>query len=307
MADHSVHSCSTCGRPVAWFSFWGNLSLGIYKLLVGFFGGSAALVADAMHSFTDVIGSVSVLLSLKIASRPADQRHQYGYGKVEFISSAFVYTMLLFCAAAIFYGGLAVILHGEMRPPHFVTILGAAISVLYNWIAYRLALCAGTKNNSPALLADAFENRADSISSVACIGGIGAAMFIHPICDPLAAMGVGLTIAWNALSQLKQATAGLMDRGLPQEATEQIEQVAGAQEGVLDVAFVKSRQTGHRYWVDLGIRISDTSSVRKADEIVGGVRAEVLRCVDQCHEVEVFIVPNVEQGGKRNGSYPQTT
>ena len=259
--------CIRCGNRVPWISFWGNLSIAVFKVAVGFFGGSSALVADGIHSFTDVIGTSAIISTRKISSWPSDENHPYGHGKAEFLGSSFIYTVLLFLSSAIFIGGLLVILEGHIRKPHIVTLLAAAVSVLYNVFMYLLGQCAGRKNNSPAILANSFENRADAISSAACIVGIATAIFVNPICDPIAAMVVGVIIFVNCLVQLNESLSGLMDRALPYEVVQRIRHVAMSQKGVAGVAFVKTRQTGSSYWVELGILVPGDLDVAGSDSV----------------------------------------
>lgn len=280
--------CRRCARIAPWFSFCGNLTLAIHKLVVGLLGRSAALVADAMHSFGDVVGSTSILMATRVSAHHPDQRFPYGKGKAEFVGAVFVYVVLLFFAGGIIISSIHSMLDSHLEPPHFITAVGALVSVLYNYLMYKFATCAGTRNNSPAILADAFENRADALASVAVIVGIFGALLIHPICDAIAALVVGLIIFWNCQEQLRLAARGLMDNGLPPERIELIRRAARAQEGVLDVHYVRTRQTGVRFWIDLGIRVPPGIPVERADTIVSRVRSAVRR-TPQCHYVEVYV------------------
>lgn len=302
MADHDLARCRRCARAVPWFSFWGNLSLAIYKLIVGGLGGSAALVADAFHSFADVVGSTGILVATKISAREPDDSYPYGRGKAEFIGAVFVYTVLTFFALGIIAGAVRAIVIGTDEAPHVVTLLGAVVSVLYNGLMYRFATCAGMRNNSPAILADAFENRADALSSAACVVGIAGAMLIDPICDALAALVVGGVILWNCQEQLREAARGLMDGALSPEEVTLIERVVLRHEDVADVAYVRTRQTGARFWIDIGIHVPSELGVREADALVGSIRDELLRRPNY-HHVEVFVVPDDEDAaGELDGA-----
>jgi cation diffusion facilitator family transporter len=283
-------SCLNCARIAPWYSFWGNLALAIHKLVVGLLGRSTALVADAIHSFGDVLGSTSVVISTRMAGKQPDKTFPFGRGKAEFVSAVFVYVMLLLLAGGIIFTSGRSILRGDISPPHLVTAASAVVSVLYNYLMYKFTTCVGRRNSSPAILADAFENRADAIASIAVIGGIVAARFIHPICDPIAALIVGVVIFWNCQEQLRKAAEGLMDRGLPEEEVAFIRACAAEQPGVLNVPFIRTRQTGVRYWIDLGIEVGAELSVDAADEIVGRVRNAVSN-TPQCHFVEVYVFP----------------
>jgi cation diffusion facilitator family transporter len=283
-------SCKRCAQTVPWLSLWGNLSLAIYKVIVGVLGRSQALIADALHSFADVIGSTGILVATKISARHPNENFNYGLGKAEFIGAAFVYTLLLFFAGGIAFSAIRSMLSETLEAPHFVTVLGAVVSVLYNYIMYTYATCVGKRNKSPAILADAFENRADAISSVACIGGILGALYIHPICDPIAALVVGIVIFWNCQEQLREAAHGLMDSGLHPQDNAEIRNIVLGHVGVFSIAYLKSRRTGARYWVDIGIEVADYLQVGQADEIANAVRNS-LRGHHDCHYVQVSVLP----------------
>ncbi len=290
--------CIRCGNRAPWISFGGNFVIAVYKMVVGFLGGSSVLIADGIHSFTDVIGTGAIISSRKISSLPSDGDYPYGYGKAEFLGSTFIYMVLLFLSSAIFIGGLLVIMEGNIRKPRFVTLLAAVASVLYNVIMYRLGQCAGHRNNSPAILANSFENRADAISSIACIVGIVVAIYLNPICDPIAAMMVGVIIFANCLIQLSESLSGLMDQALPSEIVQRIKHVALTRKGVAGVDFIKTRQTGNNYWVDLGILVPGDLDVVRSDNIAWEVRNELMRRSERLHNVEVFVAPAPDQPGR---------
>lgn len=287
--------CVRCARRVPWITFAGNVGLTIYKGLVGIVGGSSALVADAFHSFTDILGTSVILVSCRISGRPPDESHPYGHGKAEFLSAAFIYVVLCVLSSLIFAGGLLVILRWNLEAPNLVTLLGAAVSVLANLLMHMCGVCAGRRNNSPALLANAFENRADAISSVAVVIGIALAIFVHPVCDPIAAMGVGVIIFGNCVVQLRKALAGLMDESLSTSAVGRIREVALAQRGVQQVTFVKTRPVGARYWVDVGIAVAAGTALCRAEEIARRVRDELLTRSSRFETVEVFVAPEGSQ------------
>jgi cation diffusion facilitator family transporter len=283
--------CLRCGRRVPTLTFISNVSLTLFKITVGTLGGSNALVADGFHSFTDVIGTGIILISCRISSRPADDSHPYGHGKVEYMSAAFIYIVLLFIAVLLFAGGLLVIYHWELHPPNIITLLGGMVSIVCNIIMYRLGQCAGQRNNSPALLANSFENRADALSSVAVVIGIFLALVVHPICDPLAAMAVGVIIFVNCLTELKKALEGLMDKSLPADAIERIRQIVLIQPGIHTIKFIKSRPIGNSYWLDLGVAVAAEMSVPQAETLASELRNELMRRSKHFHTVEVYVSP----------------
>ena len=283
--------CQRCSRAVPWVSFWGNFGLAIYKLLVGALGGSSALIADAMHSFADVVGSIGIVVATKVSAKEADEDYPYGRGKAEFLGAIFVYTILLFFAVGIVSHAVNLMFRDDLAAPHFVTLLGAVVSVFHNVIMFQYLTCVGRRNNSPAILADAFENRADAISSVACIAGIAGAMFVHPICDPIAALLVGIIIFWNCQEQLREAIRGLMDTSLPEEETAEATEVILSVPGVERMRFLRTRRTGARYWLDIGVEVDGGLGIDHADQIAREISAELAR-YPFCHHAEVFVLPH---------------
>jgi cation diffusion facilitator family transporter len=283
--------CRSCAKRVPWYAFAGNLLLTFYKVVVGFLGGSPALIADGIHSFTDVIGTTVILVSTRLSERPASRGYPYGYGKVEFMSSLFIYVVLVLLAIFIFISGLLILLSGHEEPPHLITLFGGLVSVLYNVIMFRLGQCAGKRTNSPALLANSFENRADAISSVAVCIGIVLAILIHPAADPLAAMLVGVIIVVNCIHEGKKAVGGLMDRALPDKLLERIRAVAQSRDGVVGVSFARSRNTGTGIWLDLGIEVDPGAATKRAEAIADDVRVTLLEHSRHFAAVEIYVVP----------------
>jgi cation diffusion facilitator family transporter len=283
--------CGRCARRAPWVSFTGNCGLAVFKITVGLIGGSTALVVDGAHSLTDVFGSTAIIIASKISSRPADACHPYGHGKAEFIGSAIVYVMLLVLSSGIVFGAAVMVIRGETEAPHYLTFFGAVVSVLGNYVMYLFSHCAGTRVNSPAILADAFENRADALSSIAAVVGIACALVIHPMADPITGLIVGVLILWNCIKQLGSSLSNLIDRGLPPEVVKAIRRVVMTHKGVLAIDFVRTRQTGSQFWIDVGVRLSRELNVAQADAITSEIREDLIRRCEQFQYVEVFVSP----------------
>jgi cation diffusion facilitator family transporter len=191
----------------------------------------------------------------------------------------------------VIYAAVQQIRAGTTDPPHYLTVLGALVSVIYNYLMYRFASCVGLRVNSPAIMADAFENRTDAISSVACIVGIIAALLIHPVCDAIAALAVGGVILHNSIEQLREATAGLMDAGLPADRVADIERRVLLREEVARIVYLRSRQIGAGFWVDLGVELEPRMTLKKA----AGIALEIEREVGARNMVthaEVYVFPS---------------
>jgi len=169
-------------------NFWANLGLCIVKLLGGILGGSQALIADAVHSLSDVIIAILVIVGLKVSSVPPDDDHHWGHGNIEFIVSAIIGTLLVCTAITITIVSLATIIRGDIYNPSILAVWAAAISVVANEIMFRHSLCVGLQMDSPAMIANAWENRSDVYSSLAVLVGVFGARMGFVVLDPIAAI-----------------------------------------------------------------------------------------------------------------------
>jgi cation diffusion facilitator family transporter len=289
-------ACDKCVDSVGAVSVGGNLALATIKGFLGVLGGSQALVADAVHSFADLISSALLFVGLRVANRPADQRHPFGYGKIEFIVATGIYLLLLSAGGFIMYDSFDMIIHGEKVNPSFITVFGALLSVVGNELMYRHCACAGSRMNSPSMLANSVEKRADVYSSLAVLVGIlGAKGGIH-LLDPLAAVVVACLILHSSLKGLWEALQGLMDSSLPSELLERMESAVRQVPGVLNVSRLRSRELGQRIWVEIEIL---TDGNRTLDD-VESLREEISRvaasCVDRFGEFVVHLRPGPAHG-----------
>jgi cation diffusion facilitator family transporter len=205
------------------------------------------------------------------------------------MSSMFIYIVLMAIAAVIFTGGLSLLISGHNTRPGIITFFGGIVSILYNVIMYRFGQCSGKRTRSPALLANSFENRADAISSFAVCVGILLAITVHPVCDPIAAMVVGVIIFVNCVTEMRKAMAGLMDKSLSAHVVRRIRSCAQARKGVLGVSFVRSRSIGQGYWVDLGVEVRSGTSASRAEEIADEVRNDLMARSRHFERVEVYV------------------
>lgn len=170
--------CLKCRDIVPRYAFGVNLGLAIYKGMLGVISGSAALVADALHSLADVVCTVVTIISLKISAQPADDDHHYGHGKIQFVSSAIVGTVLFTGAVLLFFEAVLKVLEGNAEAPASIAVMGALVSITINELMYRYQSCVGKELNSPALKANAWDNRSDALSSVGVLFGIIGALEI---------------------------------------------------------------------------------------------------------------------------------
>ena len=178
MAVKVDEQCKRCANRAIWACFWGNVFLCIFKGVVGIISGSLAVIADALHSGADVLDSVIAMVAMHLGKKPPDKTHPYGHGKTEFIAGALIGIVLLIGASCIIVTSVGHLLRRVQHPPpHFIALAAAAISIAVNEMLFRYAICAGRRVNSAAIEAEAWDNRADCLSSMPVFFGVLGAQF----------------------------------------------------------------------------------------------------------------------------------
>ena len=268
--------CYWCAKHVGGINLWANLVLLIVKLLGGIFGGSQALIADAVHSLSDVIVAILVIVGLKVSSSPPDDDHHWGHGNIEFIVSAIIGTLLVCTAITITIVSLLSIIQGDMYNPSILAVWAAAISVVANEIMFRHSLCAGEQMDSPAMIANAWENRSDVFSSLAVLVGVFGARMGVVILDPIAAIIVGIIIAKNGLKTLMLGVRGMTDSSFDDKAMlSQIRNIVLKEDGIIDVGRLRARKTGQKVWIDLEAIFKPEMKVAEVKKIIDSIRKNV--------------------------------
>ena len=290
--------CKKCARRVPVISVAGNLALGSVKLIGAILSGSVGLTVDAFHSLSDAVGSIFVLASIRIAEKPRDSGHPYGHGKVEFLASLIVYTVLFGVGGIFFLESVLSLVHGATKAPEAFGAGVAMISVLANYIMLSLNFCAGGHSNRPALIANAHENLTDLISSIPVVVGIVAAQFGYLFADPLAALVVSLLIIANAARMWYKSLNELLDTGVSDAARRRIRTIAMTVEGVLGTGELRTRHVGQNLWADLGILVNRDLSVEAAREIADEVRGRLLRTGKHMEDVVVSFRASEPTGEK---------
>lgn len=283
--------CERCGKLSPKWSFIGNTLASVFKVVVGISTGSKGLAADGVHSAADAISSLFILVALRIAERPQDEGHPFGHGKVEYISTLSASIFLFLGATTILIDALEAFRHGVHTMPENAAILATLLSLFFSCLMYDSNRCAGTELGSPALVADAYESKADSISSAAVLGGlIGTKMgFIYA--DTIAAIVVALFIFHMSIEMFLQGTHGLIDVSVDKEIIEEVVNTSLSIEGVEGVRSIKTRRMGQKNWVEIKIDISKRKSVFETHVIAERVRESVLAKIDEIGGITVSTFP----------------
>lgn len=280
--------CYWCAKHVGGINLWANLGLLVVKLLGGIFGRSQALIADAVHSFSDVIIAILVIVGLKVSSAPPDDDHHWGHGNIEFIVSAIIGTLLVCTAIAITIVSLLSIIQGNIYNPGIMAVWAAAISVVANEIMFRHSLCAGEQMDSPAMIANAWENRSDVYSSLAVLVGVFGARIGFAVLDPIAAIIVGIMIAKNGLKTLVSGVKGITDRSFDNKAMlSQIRKLVLKEDGIVNVGKLRARKTGQKVWIDLEAIFKPEMKVAEVKKIIDSARKNIIGKFERIGDVVI--------------------
>jgi len=281
--------CYWCAKHVGGINFWANLGLCVIKLLGGIFGRSQALIADAVHSLSDVMVAILVIVGLKVSSSPPDDDHHWGHGNIEFIVSAIIGILLVCTAITITIVSLATIIRGQIYNPGILAVLAATISVVANEIMFRHSLCAGRQMGSPVMIANAWENRSDVYSSLAVLAGVFGARIGFAVLDPIAAIIVGIMIAKNGINTLMLGVNGITDRSFDDKAMlSQIRKLVLKENGVIEVGRLRARKTGQKVWIDLEVIFEPEMKVAEVKKNIDSVRKNVINKFERIGDVVII-------------------
>lgn len=251
-----------------------NLLLLIFKFVAGIVGHSAAMVADSVHSLSDFVTDIVVILFVRLSGRPADEDHDYGHGKFETLATLFVSLVLLGVAVMLFVNGVVDIvsaLHGEvLETPGLVALIAAAASIVIKEILYRYTVRCGKKVNSQVVVANAWHHRSDALSSIGVLVSVAGAMLLGgswSILDPIAATIVSVFIAKVAYSLLMPSLEELLERSLPKEVEQRILDIILSVDGVSSPHHLRTRRIGSAYAIEVHIRMDGNLTLTQAHAV----------------------------------------
>ena len=250
-----------------------NVILLLFKFVAGILGHSAAMVADAVHSLSDFVTDVIVIVFVHISGKPKDKSHDYGHGKYETLAMTIIGLALLAVAIGIVYSGLMKIIDWmsghELQAPGMLALWAALLSVVLKEGVYRYSMREARKLQSQAVEANAWHHRSDALSSIGTAIGIGGAIFLGQrwtVLDPIASVVVGLFIIKVAIFLLRDGIGDLMEQSLPDEVETEILQVAASVDGVCEPHDLRTRRIGNHYAIELHILMDGNITLCEAHD-----------------------------------------
>lgn len=273
-----------------------DFTLGVVKIAAGWLANSQALIADGIHSFSDLLTDFFVLYAAKHAHKAADQAHPYGHGRIETLATVGLGLTLIAVACGIAYDSIRRINQPEiLLEPGALALAVAVVSILSKEWVYRYTLAAGRRLRSDMLLANAWHSRTDAISSIVVVIGITGAMYGHPLLDAIAAIAVAAMIAKIGFSMARTSSAELIDTALDQDKVNDIRTHINAVKGVRSVHMLRSRKSAGDAFVDVHIQVDPRLSVSEGHQIGDAVRRRLLDSVDVVSDVTVHIDPENDE------------
>ncbi len=253
-----------------------NIILSLFKLFAGIFGHSGAMIADAIHSFSDVAGSMLVIFGAHLAGKASDKDHQYGHERLECIISAALANILLLIGVGI---GIDAI-RGIMNPqeaviPGGLALAAAVISIVAKEILFWYTRAAAAKIDSVSLRAEAWHHRSDAVSSVGSFIGILGAILGYPLLQPAACVFIAVLIIRAGIAVFRETIDKLVDKSCDAKTTALIRDAILSQEGVLGLDEMKTRMFGSKVYVDIEIACDGTQSLYDAHKIAEAVHHRV--------------------------------
>ncbi|MBP1930447.1 cation diffusion facilitator family transporter [Ammoniphilus resinae] len=288
----------------AWLGIIGNIALAAIKGIIGMVANSKALIADAVHSASDVIGSFAVLIGLKAAQKPPDEDHPYGHGKAESIAAIIVSILLFIVGLEVGYSSLKSFFL-PLEAPGMIAIYAAFGSIVVKEMLFRYKYSLGKKLNSQALIANAWEHRSDVYSSFAALVGIGGAIlggwlnspFLLYL-DPLAGLAVSILVLKMAYNIMKESIHNTLDRVIDRENAKELVESVERVEGVMKVNSLLARENGHYVIVDVKIGVQPDITVEAGHAIGKEVKMRLMSDYSHVHDVMVHVNPY-------NGQFPE--
>ena len=266
-------------------TIWGsvvNFILLVFKFIAGFVGNSSAMIADAVHSLSDFITDIIVVVFVRISGKPEDEDHEYGHGKYETLATAIIGAVLLVVGIGIVVDStttvIDVIKGKELEAPSMLALAAAVVSILLKEIIYQYTVYKGKNLNSKAVIANAWHHRSDAFSSIGTLIGISGAIFLGTkwrVLDPIAAFVVSIFIIKVSIGLIKPCIDELLEKSLPKEMENKILSIILSYPEVTSPHHLRTRHIGNHIAIEVHIRMDGEMTLNNAHEITKQIEASL--------------------------------
>ena len=280
-------------RRITWVGLIVNLGLSGFKFAAGLIGHSQAVVADSLHSLSDVVTDLAILLGVRHWTAPADRDHPYGHGRIETAITLFIGLSLASVAIRIGYTGLITIRDVDASAPGAIALVGALVSIVCKEVLYRWTVRQGKAVPSKAVVANAWHHRSDAFSSIPVALAVAVTLLFPrwAFVDHIGAVVVSVFIIKAAIRIGKEALYELVDAGVPRRITTIVRELATAHDEVREVHGVRARRVGAGLQVDLHLLVEHEMPILRAHAVAEDVRSRLLGADLHIIDVLVHIEP----------------
>ena len=275
-----------------------NFLLVLLKFIAGFVGNSAAMIADAVHSLSDFVTDVIVIVFVRFAHKPKDELYAYGYGKYETLATAIIGVLLFIVGSGILWDGGWKIYHyfadDTLPEPHIIAFYMALVSIAVKELLYRYTAAVGRAVKSQVVVANAWHHRSDAMSSIGTAVGIGGAIFFgdgFEILDPIAAIVVSVFIMKVAIQLIIPSLGELLEKSLPEDVQEQIRQIILSYPGVSEPHHLRTRRIGNTYAIDVHLRMDGDMPLRIAHDHVSAIERKIRAAFGMQTHISIHLEP----------------
>lgn len=268
-----------------------NLVLGIFKVIAGVVGHSTAMIADGIHTASDVVTTVFVIIGVRIASKGADEEHPYGHEKFEPAFGKLISLFLAFTGVMIGYEGIKALMIGEFSTPGNIALIAAVASIIVKEGMYWYTRFYAKKIKSISMEADAWHHRTDAFSSIGTFVGILGAKLGLAFLDPLTAVIVSLFVIRVGIKLYMDSLNQLVDAAADVEVVEEIKELAQSVDGVLSIDDIKTRVFGSKIYIDLEIGVNPRVTVEAGHDIATEVHDVIEKAMEDVKHCMVHIQP----------------
>ena len=277
----------------------GNLILLLFKFVAGIWGHSSAMLADAVHSLSDFVTDVVVIVFVNISSKPKDAGHDYGHGKYETLATSIIGLALLVVGVSLFWDSLHKVFDywvlGEpLESPGWIALMAALVSILIKELLFQITYRVGKRQNSQAVIANAWHHRSDALSSIGTTLGIGGAILLGQdwhVLDPLAAMVVSVFIVKVSLELMIPAINDLLEQSLPKEVENEILSIISENPKVKEPHNLRTRRIGNDFAIEVHIRVDGGMSVREAHALTKEIERKLYQKYGNTTHVVIHVEP----------------
>jgi len=286
------------GRQIKSVTYLGmavNVALSVIKVAIGLSAASLALIADGIHSLSDIATDVAVLLGLRLGSREPDKSHPYGHGRAETFSGGLVALILIVVGGAMIYYATLAIARDEMTVPRFAVLIAAVISIAAKEWLYRITQKVAIQSHSPALYANAWHHRSDAFSSVAVVIGFISLEFGFGHGDQVAAIAVGMMIIWVGVKIVGDTFRELAEAAVDPDTIEHIKEIINSDSSIRQYHKLRTRMVGREVFLDLHILVDPDLAITAAHEIAERLEKTLDEQITRPINITVHIEPDTPE------------